>query len=155
MTGRNNRVMLCAVVAVAFAAVLLAGSADAASPSGVVHGAFVWAPANDIVFARGGGIWVVSANGGKPRLLTTKVGTDLTSLDVSPDGKTLLYGAVIHGGFRLLTIPLSGGVPRDLGVSGIGGVWSPDGKQVAYAGGDGEYVAEASGRNAHKVVANP
>jgi Tol biopolymer transport system component len=86
---------------------------------------------------------VVSPAGGRPRLLTRGEGD---SLSVTRDG-TVLY----NDGHNLATIPLAGGKPRNLGY-GAEGVWSPDGKRIAYGDQEGLMVENADGRHKRLVA---
>jgi len=137
-----------AFATIAVAALALAGSAAATAserPPQPVRVA--WAPSRQIVFTGfDGGIFVISPLGGRPRLLTSSGDGDV--LSITRDGR-LLYGS----GSSLLTVPLAGGKPRNLG-SGFLGVWSPDGKRLAFAGNGGFMVEDADGRHRRLVARN-
>ena len=129
---------------------LLAFAAPVSAATPEPHTA-AWDASPQIVFAPFGsrsGIWVISPQGGSPRLLTHAGGAD-GGLAVSPDGKTLLFGS----GSTLYRIPLAGGAPRALG-TGFDPAWSPDGRRIALTRGDGVYVMQADGTGARKVVTN-
>jgi WD40 repeat protein len=143
--------------AAVFALVLLvvpcatpAASAPAAAPEIAASPAPVpehvdWAPSQQIVFTGvGGGVYAISRAGGRPRQLTSGEGDSLLSIT---RGGRLVYGK----GSRLFTIPEAGGKPRNLG-SGFSGVWSPDGKRIAYAAKGGYLVEDAEGRHKRLVA---
>jgi len=76
-------------------------------------------------------IWLMPATGGEPRALT-----EGTSIQWSPDGKTIAY---LSGGGQgqvdIWTIPVAGGEPTRVTneQSAKHGIrWSPDGSQIAY-----------------------
>ncbi|MCL7959784.1 MAG: protein kinase [marine benthic group bacterium] len=54
--------------------------------------------------------------------------------DISPDGSWILYPQEVEGGSDLFRIPVAGGEPQRLTrtASVYGGIWSPDGRFVAY-----------------------
>ena len=134
------------MIAAAFVALALAGSTTAAAPSALQPESVAWAPSQQIVFTTAGdGIYVISASGGRPRLLA-RGGGDM--LSVTRDGR-LLYGK----GTSLFTVPLAGGKPRNLG-PGFTGVWSPDGTRIAYLSNGGDTVEDANGRHRRLVVRN-
>jgi Tol biopolymer transport system component len=138
--------MVRALAAIAAATLVLAGSAATAAPPTPQPDRVAWAPSQEIVFsAFGGGIYVISPSGGRARLLT---GGDGDVLSITRDGR-LLYGS----GSGLLTVPVAGGKPRPLG-SGFLGVWSPDGKRLAFAGNGGFMVEDADGRHRRLVARN-
>src|SRR5262249_39254574 len=121
--------------------------ADLPAPQGPFRVA--WAPSQQIVFTMwGGGIYVIPTSGGRPRLLTTGDSDGDDALSIARDGR-LVYGK----GSTLFTIPLAGGKPRSLGF-GFGGVWSPDGKRIAYAGNGGFMVEDADGSHKRLVARN-
>jgi Tol biopolymer transport system component len=59
---------------------------------------------------------------------------------VSPDGTSILFSAGHETLSNLFVLPVAGGQPRQLthlGAFTAGGVWSPDGKQVAFVSDEG------------------
>ena len=121
-----------------------------------------------IAFSGGeiGGIYVVGALGGQPRLIVQGARTRRPRF--SPDGRFLLYwvgqtawvimpGNSVPGATgTLAVVPANGGTPRALAgefASARYGVWSPDGKKILFVGergGDPEasldwYVIDADG----------
>jgi Tol biopolymer transport system component len=65
------------------------------------------------------------------------------SVGLSPDGATLV-GTL---GKELVTLPVTGGTPRRLGIQGNDPAWSPDGRTIAYsAGGIWVVAPDGSGR---------
>jgi|SRR5579862_6553150 len=74
--------------------------------------------------------------------------------DISPDGHAIL--AQIEGGTawekEFWILPLPAGQARHLGLVGGEGKWSPDGKSLAFANGDGLYLAKADGSGARRLL---
>ncbi|MBV9496280.1 MAG: PD40 domain-containing protein [Acidobacteria bacterium] len=98
-----------------------------------------------IAFVYGGDIWIVSANGGDARRLTSDDGLELFP-KFSPDGKWIAYTGEYSGTKQVYIISADGGQPRQLtfyndignNVPPRGGIdnrvvdWSPDGKNVLF-----------------------
>jgi Tol biopolymer transport system component len=84
----------------------------------------------------GGGIYIVPALGGTPRLLAANG----REPKFSPDGKWLLYETGGRGTpSRLALIPASGGTPKLVAPEGWyarRGAWSNDGRRIIFAGRD-------------------
>ena len=58
------------------------------------HNELAWSPdGSRLVYADGGGIWVVPAEGGVPREIRTGVNARASNLDWSPDGETIVFQA--------------------------------------------------------------
>src|SRR5262249_43783504 len=81
-------------------------------------------------------VYVVSSEGGVPRRLTWHPGPDLVQ-GFTPDGKSVLFTSprfVFTGRYtQLFTVPVEGGSEQPLPIPhAYGGVFSPDGKRVAY-----------------------
>lgn len=80
--------------------------------------------------------YVVPMAGGTPRVLASE-SANQTGARWSPDGKSILYEALWNGTQDLRVVAASGGTPRVLfkpPTTGVvaNGVWSPDGKRVAF-----------------------
>jgi len=123
-----------------------------------------------IVFEKGGYIWTYNlkngqlsqirielADDGDVRPIVTKdASKNITSWDVSPDGKRALFGA--RG--DVFTVPVKNGITRNLTQSSgandrnIG--WSPDGKTIAFisdrTGEDEIYIIPEAGGEAIKIT---
>ena len=69
----------------------------------------------------------------------------VSDVQVSPDGKTVLYGITVYnlaenkGNRDLYTIPVDGGVPKkvsDFKGSEYNGIWRPDGQKIGFISGE-------------------
>ena len=86
--------------------------------------------------------------------IDTRSGTWM-SLDVSPDGRTILFDMLGH----LYQMPVGGGEARQI-TSGLGfdtqPTWSPDGTRIAFvsdrSGADNLWIANADGSNPHIIT---
>jgi len=76
--------------------------------------------------------------------------------DVSADGsKLLITERETETSVALRIIPGSGGVPRTVVPSVRTGVWSPDGRSLAYVRGATLYLAHSNGAEPHRLVSVP
>ncbi len=76
------------------------------------------AVSNDaIVFVAEGDLWKVPLDGGTAQRLTSHVGEELTPA-ISPDGRSVAYSGRFEGSAEIYTMPLSGGVPKQLTFDG-------------------------------------
>jgi len=79
-----------------------------------------WSPKGDeIAFeerTEGNGriLWVVSTDGKRSEKLIEYMSSTYCGLDWTPDGKTIVYGALAGEGIQIFVIPRSGGQPRQL-----------------------------------------
>ena len=99
-----------------------------------------WSPKGDeIAFEeRTGGngriLWVVSTDGKRAEKLVEYTSSTYGSLDWTPDGKTIVYGALVGERMQIFAIPRSGGPPRQL-TNDPGNLMhpqvSPDGRWIA------------------------
>lgn len=104
-------------------------------------------------------IWIVGTNGRGRRLLTREEAPPFP--DWSPSGRALVYvhgiserrhGIVLqplHGKRRVLARVRSDDCPCD---SDSAPRWSPDGRWIAYRGGDGLYLVRPNGTRRHRLV---
>jgi Tol biopolymer transport system component/DNA-binding winged helix-turn-helix (wHTH) protein len=101
-----------------------------------------------LVYARNpyySNLWVVeagdAAHGGQLRQKQLTNGTSLIERPrVSPNGRSILFNMGYESRADLYTIPATGGVPTQLtflNALSVGGVWSPDGRMVAFASTEG------------------
>jgi serine/threonine protein kinase/Tol biopolymer transport system component len=59
---------------------------------------------------------------------------DIGGVTIAPDGQTIVYGAVGHGGSQLYEIPIEGGNKRQLTMTRANHpLFSPDGNQIAFS----------------------
>ena len=89
---------------------------------------------NQIAFAYGGEIWIVSRDGGNATRLVT--GTGLLGRPIfSPDGQSIAYTGNYHGNIDVYMVPTAGGEPKRLTYHpgpdiAIG--WTPDGTSILF-----------------------
>ena len=92
----------------------------------------------------------LEARGGAP-IAITKGTWELGEPHVSPDGRWI---SATRGGEEIVRFPIEGGEPVVL-TNGADGVWSPDGKRLAFASDRGgtlrPYVADADGQRANEI----
>jgi Tol biopolymer transport system component/C-terminal processing protease CtpA/Prc len=91
---------------------------------------------SQLSFAWAGDIWIASSDGGDARRITTHPAVDGFPL-FSPDGETLAFTSERTGADQVFTIPLKGGLPRQVTFHSEGsrGVdWYPDGKSIVIRG---------------------
>ena len=124
-------------------------------------------PKQNGVLTDGSRLYIIETNGGRKFLAqasvtggdTSVIPTPFTNIavtDISPDRSQLLSANFIGTDTeaQFWTLPLAAGAPRRLAdVVGHFGVWSPDGRQLAFAKGSDIYLANADGTNARKLIA--
>lgn len=79
-------------------------------------------------------LWTLNADGGDPKKLLEFESSTYGGVDWTPDGATIIYGALAGGSMQLFAIASSGGQPRQLThdpVSLLHPQVSPDGRLVA------------------------
>jgi ketosteroid isomerase-like protein len=79
-------------------------------------------------------IWLVRANGANPRRLVQYGTHTYSGVDWTPDGRTIIYAAIVDGRMQLFSIPAAGGTPKQLTHdewSVLHPTVSPDGRLVA------------------------
>ena len=101
---------------------------------------------NKLVFSYAGDLYIVSAEGGTARRLTSHVGYEMFPR-ISPDGKYIAFTGQYDGNTEVFVIPVEGGEPRRLtytatlgrddesypmGPNNIGIGWTPDSKRILY-----------------------
>jgi eukaryotic-like serine/threonine-protein kinase len=79
---------------------------------------------------------------------------NMLPLDLSADGSELLMAQASGDPATgpLWTVPVLGGSPRQLGVTGHGATWSPDGKLLVYSLGSDLFLAKADGSETRKLI---
>jgi TolB protein len=106
-------------------------------------------------------IYIVDADGGVPRRLTTSPGID-TDPSFSPDGSQIVFESDRSGSQQLYVMSADGSNERRISF-GPGGYaapeWSPDGKQIAFThrGPDGRRIGimDADGLNQKLITTGP
>jgi Tol biopolymer transport system component/DNA-binding winged helix-turn-helix (wHTH) protein len=119
-----------------------------------------------LVYARArysSNLWLVdvtrSAHGQELRKTQLTHGTSVVERPrVSPDGQSILFNMGYESRANLYTMPATGGTPRQLtflNAFSVGGVWSADGRKVAFASTEGGkarvWVVNADGSSLHPV----
>src|SRR5262245_28915094 len=85
-----------------------------------------------LAFDWNGDVWIVPANGGEARQLTTNPGRD-TQPKFAPNGKTIAFISDREGSPQVYTVPVDGGLPRQLTHHTAGAAlqeWTPDGNSL-------------------------
>ena len=92
---------------------------------------------DNVAFAYGGDLWVVSRSGGNARRLTSTASVE-EEPTFSPDGSMIAFSATVGGNMDVYVVPTAGGEPKRLtyhpGPDAVRG-WTPDGKRVIFASG--------------------
>jgi DNA-binding winged helix-turn-helix (wHTH) protein/Tol biopolymer transport system component len=107
-------------------------------------------------------LWKVETGGGPQRPVTTMQLTTGTSLierpAISPDGSQVLFNRGRDPIANLYTISASGGSPKQVtswNAFSLGGVWSSDGRSIAFASNEGGrrrvWVADVDGGTPHPL----
>ncbi len=101
---------------------------------------------NQVVFVYAGDLYLVSAEGGMARRITTSKGYE-SFPHFSPDGKLIAFTGQYDGNTEVFVVPSAGGIPRRLtwtatlgrddigdrmGPNNIVMGWTPDGKYIIY-----------------------
>jgi Tol biopolymer transport system component len=130
---------------------------------------FAWSPdGRRIAVFSDDALWVMSANGRRPRRLVDSPFHDLnwgrsSDLAWSPDGRRIAFSQGGREGKEIFVVNADGSGLRNLtengGVHDVNPVWSPDGRAIAFTSdrdGNSEiYVMEADGSNERNVSQNP
>lgn len=93
---------------------------------------------------------------GQSRVFNSRRNTNISTPIFSPDGSTILYTVAGENGSDLYSIPVTGGTPQRVSVSGGTDTgtpsYSPDGRRIAFtsdrAGPPEIYIMDADGTNA-------
>jgi serine/threonine protein kinase len=80
-------------------------------------------------------IYWTSLGGGEPSRITHEKGSDIVSCQVSPEADMVVYDRRPDPNFilsQIRVVPLQGGLSRSIADTGMGGLWTPDGKRIGY-----------------------
>jgi hypothetical protein len=139
--------MLLRLIAIAGAALALAGPASAASsgPSGTIVYSLLGSPPSN------NGIYTAPAAGGKAKRLVSGLSG---SPVFSPDGKQIAFSIIDAKTFTqgIAVMPAGGGKPRVLSHQGNSPAWSPDGQSIVFASGNTIAVVPAAGGEIRTIV---
>ena len=118
-----------------------------------------------LVYARApyySNLWIAGVGSDAARIERTQLthGTSVIERPrVSPDGTTILFTMGYESRTNLYTIPVTGGIPRQLtflDALSVGGVWSPDGRSIAFVSNEGGkvriWVVNADGSSPRPVA---
>lgn len=87
-----------------------------------------------VIFTYAADLWIVSAEGGVARRLTTHPGGEMLG-KFSPDGKTIAFTASYDGNTDIFTIPAEGGQPKRLTYHPYSDLvleWHPSGEKILF-----------------------
>ena len=114
------------------------------------------------VFNIGSNIWTAPVSGSSPMRALTSGTQTIETVDISRDGKWLLYDSNVNGKQDIYKVAIDGSEPQQLtrnGVDNFGPVFSPDGRQIAFhsllTGNRDIYTMDTSGRNVAAVTTSP
>ncbi|HEY7344654.1 MAG TPA: DPP IV N-terminal domain-containing protein [Gaiella sp.] len=132
------------LVAVVVAALVVVGTASALGAARVLF----WNPRETpkVAYLHDGGLYVVSADGGKPLQLARDARCCATW---SPDEGRIAY-TTERGGIWIVRVDGTG--RRRLVGDARSPAWSPDGRRLAYSGAGGIFLVGVDGRRPRKLV---
>ncbi|NJN14717.1 MAG: hypothetical protein HC813_03660 [Planctomycetes bacterium] len=90
---------------------------------------------NSVVFCYRGDLWIAPLDGSRNADRLTIHEEQDTLCRVSPDGKSVAFSSKRNGGYDLYTVPVSGGLPKQITFHGTVEIlceWSPDGKRLLF-----------------------
>jgi Tol biopolymer transport system component len=115
-------------------AILFASTAMAENVSWLRYPA-ISPDASTVAFSYKGNIYLVDANGGEARQLTSNSAYDYSPV-WSPDGKTLAFASDRFGNFDIYTVSVTGGEPKRLTTNSAKETpwtFTPDGKNILFS----------------------
>ncbi len=120
-----------------------------------------WSPDGTIAFSRGGGIFIVGADGADEVQLTNNVYWNADVAAWAPNGSAIAFTGKVDRSFKIFLQNPDGSNLRRLttDASPFSGeftpIWSPDSSKIAYRGFGGLYIADTDGANRVRVTSTP
>jgi Tol biopolymer transport system component len=117
-------------------------------------------PLSPTLWPHRGDVYVINADGSGQRNLTQTRKSGEFDPSWSPDGR-IAFSRQFGGGVRILVMNADGGGKRAVtpkfarsGDRGLTGIWSPDGRRLAFDEDDAIYVINADGSGLHRLAKN-
>lgn len=103
-------------------------------------------------------IYYMNASGGEPKRLTND-SVFKYNASLSPDGSQIIYSRgfsrqIAYNRFDLWAVSTLGGEPKRIADRGLDGIFSPDGKTIAYLDNGGLWMMDADGGNKRLIAAD-
>jgi tricorn protease len=121
------------------------GEAPPGRPITLVGDPAVSPDGKQVAFSWNGDIWLVSADGGPARRLTTNASKD-GEPKFSPDGRRIAFTSVRDGSRQAYVVPVAGGTPKQVTFHTAGQSvqgWYPDGQSLLLSGARDHYWRRA------------
>jgi tricorn protease len=112
VNARLSRTAICTMLYIVACALPTNSQNKASARSGyyrfpAIHG-------DTVIFTAEGDLWSISTKGGEARRLTSNPGEESLAT-ISPDGKTVAFSAEYEGPTDVYTMPIDGGLAKNLG----------------------------------------